>query len=587
MSRLNPYRWNQVQLDLFYGRETLVDNLISNMLSGQSFALMGGRRMGKTTLLRKIEWEISSRFDSLKNGGLLVIPIYIDTLSFANLSTPDVISQRILGTANSLIDHYLVTRSEGDAGYSLSNPFAMKLLELVDRVPEYRVQMMILFDEISPIIEADWGTTYLGNWRALLHNSPPLSNYISAVFAGANEIVSLANDVSSPLANILSWKCLRPFSAENARLLIEEPSIVDLPKGFHERVYRISGGHPFIIQYLMFRVIQSRAQDLHESLEEARMYFLENEFRQFQNWFDDFDDMTQEIYSILLSEKTLRRQDLVRYFRGSGVQMRVQNSLNVLCSYGVARESDRQTYECTGGLFKSWYTENHKGDMNLLRTTISSPPIDEAFEDYWYERLAHLGDYNILVEGETDKLYLQIAAEAYRESNGYDLLNDGRIQIVAGQGTKRMAPLFGMLQSLEKKGMKYVVILDGDQDGKRAAEAMHRFGAQKNRHYFCLSRRDYRDKSGQSWDVEIEDMLAQSIVKEFVLQYPNAVEEQAQRQGVVKYTIQGRPVEKEGRTYEYKMMLVEYVRRHADLEDLTALIEVLKKARKCLGLREE
>jgi hypothetical protein len=45
-------------------------------------------------------------------------------------------------------------------------------------------------------------------------------------------------------------------------------------------------------------------------------------------------------------------------------------------------------------------------------------------------------------------------------------------------------------------------------------------------------------------------------------------------------------LEKEGRTYDYKMMLVEYVRQCATLDDLTLLIEVLKKARKCMGIKE-
>jgi len=100
--------------------------------------------------------------------------------------------------------------------------------------------------------------------------------------------------------------------------------------------------------------------------------------------------------------------------------------------------------------------------------------------------LPDLGQYNILVEGLTDKMYLELAAERYREANGVDLLEGG------GAG------------------------------GGRAGHQAHGpdFGAQKNRHFFLLTRDDYRDKGGKSWDVEIEDMLPQSLVKTLCASIP-------------------------------------------------------------------
>jgi len=167
-----------------------------------------------------------------------------------------------------------------------------------------------------------------------------------------------------------------------------------------------------------------------------------------------------------------------------------------------------------------------------------------------------------------------------------DLLEDGALRVVAGRGTKRMGPEFGVLQSLETKGIRFVVILDGDDAGGMAAEAMRRFGAQKNRHFFQLERRDFKDKGGKSWDVEIEDMLPPALIETFVRQHPEAVEERFQRQDVVKFVINGTPVEKDGRACDYKKMLAEYARQHATLDDLTPLVQLLKKARNCMGLKD-
>ncbi|MFC2037219.1 protein NO VEIN domain-containing protein [Chloroflexota bacterium] len=210
---------------------------------------------------------------------------------------------------------------------------------------------------------------------------------------------------------------------------------------------------------------------------------------------------------------------------------------------------------------------------------------EQAFQEYWESRLAELGQYNILVEGLTDKLYLELAAECYREAHGVDLLEGGVVRVLAGRGTKRMGPDFGVLQALESQGIRFVVILDGDDAGAMAAEAMSRFGAQKNRHFFQLTRGDFRDKGGKSWDVEIEDLLPQALVEGFVRQHPDAVEERFQRRDVVKHVIVGKPMQRAGKTYDYKMMLVEYAIRNAGLDDLLPLAELLKKARKCMALK--
>jgi hypothetical protein len=212
--------------------------------------------------------------------------------------------------------------------------------------------------------------------------------------------------------------------------------------------------------------------------------------------------------------------------------------------------------------------------------------FEQAFREVWDSRLAEWGEYNILVEGASDKAYLELAAQRYQAAHGLDLLEGGAVRIVAGAGTKRFAPYFGMLQSLEERGIKFVVMLDGDEAGAVAAEAMARFKAQKNRHYFQLERKDYKDKGGKSWEVEIEDLLAFRLIDAFVTQYPDAVEARFQMGPVTKIVINGKPVEREGQTYDFKMMLADYVRQQATVDDLAMLVALLKKARQCMGLKE-
>jgi superfamily II DNA or RNA helicase len=211
--------------------------------------------------------------------------------------------------------------------------------------------------------------------------------------------------------------------------------------------------------------------------------------------------------------------------------------------------------------------------------------VQHAFQEAWGGRIDQYGRYNILVEGESDKAYLDLAIERYHAATGVDLLDGGEVRIVAGRGTKRAAPDFGLLQSLEDRGIRFVFMLDGDEPGEVAAEAMRRFNAQKNRHYFHLERDDYKDKAGKSWAVEIEDMLPWSLLEAFITQHPAAVEERFQRTGVHKVVILGKPVERDGQIYDYKIMLTDFVRQRATPDDLMQFVNLIRKARKCMGLK--
>ena len=127
--------------------------------------------------------------------------------------------------------------------------------------------------------------------------------------------------------------------------------------------------------------------------------------------------------------------------------------------------------------------------------------------------------------------------------------------------------------------------MEGCEQGAVAGEPMRRLGGEKTRHFFQLERPDYKDKAGKSWDVEIEDMLPRHLLEAFIAQYPEAVEERFQRGGVQKVVILGKPVEQDGQVFDYKMMLTEFIKQRADTDDMVELTNLLRKARKCMGLQ--
>jgi hypothetical protein len=217
----------------------------------------------------------------------------------------------------------------------------------------YRPQIIFLFDEIEPILLSDWGCSFLANWRSLLQNTPNLSPYISAAFAGASEMYEIARDIGSPLANILEWRELELFSLDDTAKLMCKPSQYNWPDDFVLNVYNATGGHPFLIQYIMRIVCSQDVEKALQALEDAKQRFLNEQKIQFQNWWDRFDSTTRTIYVRLAEQDQLSRKEIL-----SGFGDKTDRSLAILAHTGVIYDDLKVGLVRTAGtLFRDWFTQ--------------------------------------------------------------------------------------------------------------------------------------------------------------------------------------------------------------------------------------
>jgi hypothetical protein len=246
---VNPYRWDLVDPFLFYGRGGTVAHLVDRLLAGDRFAVAGGRRMGKTTLLRRLELELA-RIEA--TGGLIVMPVFVDLAELYGGSAEEayrLLARRTRAAAQAA--HLPTDDSDVTSGPELAESL-QALLEATRRLG--RLQLVFLFDEIERVPLNTWGGGFLAYWRMLLNNRGELSRCLSAVFSGAGGIYRIAQDAGSPLGNILAWHELELFSYEETARLVREPSGNIWPDPLVDRIYEASGGHPCLIQYLMQRV---------------------------------------------------------------------------------------------------------------------------------------------------------------------------------------------------------------------------------------------------------------------------------------------------------------------------------------------
>jgi class 3 adenylate cyclase len=348
---MNPYRWDLVDPRLFYGRQDLAASLLERLLAGDRFAVAGGRRMGKTTLLRKLEAELA---EIGADGGLIVLPVFVDMAELA------------LGGASAEQAYRVLGRRVGRAAQAVDLPpptfdipdgpaLADALRDLLDASRRRgRLQLVFLFDEIEQVLAADWGGSFLAHWRMLLNNMGDLSRCVSAILCGAREIYRIAQDAGSPLGNILAWQELELFSQDETARLAREPSGEPWPDALIARVFEASGGQPCLVQYLMQRVCEGEPDAWAASLEGAEERFLRENATMFASWWQSFEDVGRAVYSTLADGDPLPEGDVISQFAGQG-----KRALDVLAHTGVIRwDRASRTVEAAGSLFRRWAAQH-------------------------------------------------------------------------------------------------------------------------------------------------------------------------------------------------------------------------------------
>ena len=355
----NPYIWNAVDPDLCYGRDVLLADLGRGLAQNPrcSFGLAGGRRMGKTTLLRRVECDIRDRIDKWRDSGLLVIPVFVDGLALPRpLDASHIWELLFRQLRTPLGEPPSVPMPQNFEMFKNATSVLLADVELQPRV-------VVLFDEIEPILVREWAGAFLSHWRALLSNTPDLSEYFTAVFAGARELDALRRDIGSPLRDILEWRSLRPLAYDDACRLMQEPIGRRWDDSFLASVHRETGGHPMLLQYVMQQICRHRPEaapagryTMEHLVERTVEDFLRERRWQFDEWWERYCSPTaQRVYARLHeAREDVQLKKLVLEF-GFG---EANDAVEILQHVGLAAESDGDeglALRCIGDMFRRWY----------------------------------------------------------------------------------------------------------------------------------------------------------------------------------------------------------------------------------------
>jgi len=346
--------------DMFFGREAEIRR-IGEQIQRQSFALVGGRKVGKTSMLQRLRSILAERLPVFYVD-CQAHPDREDFLNYLNsLTEPRLRAEGVpaVQEAESVIRSFLGSHFGRDSG-------------------------VLLLDEVDELFYSDSHSDSYPHVLSRALRSISQSSTASLVATGERSLFSLTKDPTSPHWNFCTPLRIGPLSADAGRSLLQEPlrvlGIDVTEEGLDLAVLR-TALHPNLLQYLGNQIVDLLSplgrMGGQLSVGAAQMETLTGspDFRnRFILTFWSQATPLEKLISIELhSERPRSLEILQAALLENGVRVRpsdITSALEYLELYSVARQSPE------GYLFAS-----KAFDLYL------SPLISTAIADQWREEL--------------------------------------------------------------------------------------------------------------------------------------------------------------------------------------------------------
>ena len=377
----NPYFFTHAvpSLDMFVGRRQELDEIVKGILTprfAKSYAVIGGHRMGKTSLLLAVRQTLIETFPDDKS--CVVGPVFLSTQEIPHLSQASICRRVVERLREEVcpLRGWTISSEELDRA-DLSDEQAIPALQRVLRSaikgisPGFR--LVILLDEVDRLVGMEWSDTFFSLLRNLV-SVGELAPHVSVVVAGTVAIHQLYRLKGSPFFNVLAAiKTLRLLSDDESRTLIERPNESTLPPEIVDAVIGLTGGHPFLIQYLMSGLWDLYAGELQmakaSDLDGIVQQYLENR-RDFQYLADDFTPQDILAFDEISNRNAGPRTGKQAVRNRLGSIKAANDSLDMLVHCGAIRQYSALEFGPGGAMFRDWFYDNI--------TVPAAPPPEKA-----------------------------------------------------------------------------------------------------------------------------------------------------------------------------------------------------------------
>jgi hypothetical protein len=387
MPRENPFYYNlPTRPDDFLGRWPLVDEIVADLccVRPDSWAVIGGRRFGKSSVLKAVESRLANRLTDCDVGDWLVFPLLVDLKRCKPTSEQHIYvcilrylyralqRSRALNCDFASTDLHAIVAQDHD---SLSFFQFENVLEDLVRRMQNPFRLVLLLDEVESMTGFGWSETLFNQLRALIYDGP-LAAVVKLVLTGSANVIR-ARYAGSPLLNAVKIEHLASFSEIDLQTLIARSDEISDEVAIAVRVQ--SGGHPFIAQYLLHHLWDDGlAQATLAQVEQVARQMRQRRNADLQGWWEAIGDSGQQVYAVLAAGQGWMEERALLAEVQDAVQPLGQG-LAALCYHGLAvRDSSGRRYRAVGKLFFDWFVLN--GAERLAGTAMQPDRVQIIIE---------------------------------------------------------------------------------------------------------------------------------------------------------------------------------------------------------------
>ncbi|MDY7075918.1 MAG: hypothetical protein SXV54_03240 [Chloroflexota bacterium] len=370
MPRENPFYYNlPTRPEDFIGRWPLVDEIVADLCRPRpdSWAVIGGRRFGKSSVLKVMESRLSARLAGCGQGDRHIIPLVVDLKRCGTESERSVYACivrelhralcRNCGLVLDLSKTLLHTIADNHEEALSFYQFEDALDDLATHVEEQLgpLRLSLLLDEVEAATRFPWSETLFNQLRALIYDGP-LANVVRLVLTGSAQVTRVRH-AGSPLLNAVKIVHLEPFSEPDLQDLIARSG--EVAEEVSSVVQAQSGGHPFIAQYLLHHLWDDGlAQATLVQAEQIARQMRQRRAADLQGWWEALGDSGRQTYALLAAEQDwVDERTLLAEVKNATQPL--EQGLAALCYHGLAvRDASRQRYRVVGQLFCEWFALN-------------------------------------------------------------------------------------------------------------------------------------------------------------------------------------------------------------------------------------
>lgn len=373
----NPFRYTvPVEAKSFVGRWPLVKSIASDLtqVDGDSYAIIAGRRCGKSSLLNAIAHQLCQP-ETTDAGDFTVIPISFDFKILAeDIESADVIYAYILKEIYSSLDanssyrpknawaqpvqlneeHFLELTKQSAISLRDFQEGIGHILKQHDAATQH-IRLVLLLDEIDNVIDRPWTPVLFGQLRSIIYSSN-IRSRVRLLVTGSHLLEEVGMH-GSPLWNVLKIIYLEPFDEKGFKELIGR--VEGLPEDAAGAIWLQCGGHPFIAQYLLHYLWNQGIHQVTKSnVEVVAGKFLAERANDIKGWARAIDLGGLEAYRILSTiDGWVEEREIVRAVNNPSLDVKL--GLIALSYHGfVLHDSGWTKYRYFGEIFKKWYDTN-------------------------------------------------------------------------------------------------------------------------------------------------------------------------------------------------------------------------------------